>query len=500
MTDSRLAIIILAAGQGTRMKSETPKLLHHLAGIPIVSHVLATARELDAAYTIAVVRHERDRLVDVITDQLPDGLVVDQDDVPGTGRAVEQAMDALPLGFDGDVLVMNGDTPMLDVQTLSGLVAEHRRSKASATLLSAYLDDPSGYGRIIRHSVDEPSVDRIVEHRDATESERAIAEINAGVYMFGVAELRDLLPQLTLHNAQGEKYLTDVVELLRRAGSEVSVLPVAESWLVAGINDRAQLSEAAAKMNALIIRGWQLAGVTVHDPATTWIDLKASIEPDVTLLPGTQIRGATVIARGAVVGPDTTLVDCEVGAGATVKRTDAELSVIGAGASVGPFAYLRPNTVLGANGKIGTFVETKNAQIGEGSKVPHLSYVGDAHIGAGSNIGAATIFANYNGVVKNHTEVGSEVRTGSHNVFVAPVTIGDGAYSAAGTVVRKNVPPGSLAVNIAPQRNLEGWVAAHREGSAADRAAKAALTKAALDEQGPDNSTPAASGAENPGE
>ncbi|RFA11583.1 UDP-N-acetylglucosamine diphosphorylase/glucosamine-1-phosphate N-acetyltransferase [Subtercola boreus] len=503
MTDSRLAIIILAAGQGTRMRSKTPKLLHHLAGIPIVSHVLATARELDAAYTVAVVRHERDLLVDVITDQLPDGLVVDQDETPGTGRAVEQAVDALPADFDGDVLVMNGDTPMLDVQTLAGLVDEHRRSRAAATLLSAYLPDPSGYGRIIRHADDDDSradgsagrVDRIVEHRDATDSELAIAEINAGVYMFGASELRDLLPQLSTHNAQGEKYLTDVIELLRRAGSEVTALPVADSWLVAGINDRAQLSEAAAKMNALIIRGWQLAGVTVQDPLTTWIDLKATLEPDVTVLPGTQIRGATVIARGAVVGPDTTLVDCEIGQGAIVKRTDAELAVIGAGATVGPFSYLRPNTVLGAGGKIGTFVETKNATIGAGSKVPHLSYVGDAHIGEQSNIGAATIFANYDGVVKNHTEVGSHVRTGSHNVFVAPVTIGDGAYSGAGTVVRKNVPPGSLAMNVAPQRNLEGWVASHREGSAADLAAKraeaATADNATADNSSADNSTTA---------
>ncbi|CAN5311859.1 bifunctional UDP-N-acetylglucosamine diphosphorylase/glucosamine-1-phosphate N-acetyltransferase GlmU [soil metagenome] len=481
MTDSTLAIIILAAGQGTRMKSETPKLLHTLAGIPIVSHVLGTARELDAVYTVAVVRHEREQLVSVITDELPDGVVVDQDEIPGTGRAVEQAVLALPAAFDGDVLVLNGDTPMLDVQTLSGLIAEHRRTGASATLLSAYLDDASGYGRIVRAPADTGStgrVDRIVEHRDATESELAISEVNAGVYVFGASELRELLPQLTLHNAQGEKYLTDVIELLRRAGSEVNVLPVADSWLVVGINDRVQLSQAAARMNAVIVRTWQLAGVTVQDPATTWIDLKATFEPDVTLLPGTQIRGATVVARGAIVGPDTTLVDCEVGAGAVVKRTDATLSVIGAGASVGPFAYLRPNTILGDNGKIGTFVETKNAQIGEGSKVPHLSYVGDAHIGVGSNIGAGAIFANYNGVVKSETEVGAHVRIGSHTVFVAPVTIGDGAYSGAGTVIRKDVPAGSLALNVAPQRNLEGWVATHRAGSAAHVAAQAAIAEA----------------------
>jgi bifunctional UDP-N-acetylglucosamine pyrophosphorylase/glucosamine-1-phosphate N-acetyltransferase len=470
VTDSHLAIIILAAGQGTRMKSATPKLLHELAGVPIVSHVLATARALDAAHTVAVVRHERDRLVEVIEEQLPHGLIVDQDEVPGTGRAVEQAVAALPHDFTGEVLVVNGDVPLLDANTLTGLIDAHRRSSASATLLSAYLDDPTGYGRIVREA--GGSLDRIVEHRDATDSELALNEINAGVYLFGLNELRDQLAQLDTANSQGEKYLTDVVGLLRRAGSEVEAVPVTESWLVAGINDRAQLSEAAAKLNALIVRGWQLAGVTVQDPATTWIDLKASFANDVEILPGTQIRGATVIASGAVVGPETTLTDCEVGENAVVKRTDATLSVIGADASVGPFAFLRPNTVLEAGGKIGTFVETKNSTIGRGSKVPHLSYIGDTQVGEGANVGAGTITANYDGVNKHKTVVGSHVRTGSHNVFVAPVRIGDGAYTGAGTVVRKDVPAGALAINVAPQRNLEGWVAANRPGTDAARAAE----------------------------
>jgi len=472
VTDERLAIVVLAAGQGTRMKSRTPKLLHEIAGVPLIGHVLATAGQLDAAYTVTVLRHERDAVQEVVHDHFPSSLIVDQDEIPGTGRAVEQAVAALPADFDGDVLVVSGDVPLLDAATLTELIAAHRASHATATLLSAVLGEPAGYGRIVR--TDDGMLDRIVEHKDATDSELAIREINAGVYVFGLSELRDQLAQVTTANAQGEKYLTDVIGLLRRAGSDVAAMPVSEPWLVAGINDRAQLSEAAAKLNALIVRGWQLNGVTVQDPATTWIDLKAGLAEDVTILPGTQIKGATSIARGATVGPDTTLVDCEVGENAVVKRTDATLSVIGAGASVGPFAYLRPNTVLDADGKIGTFVETKNSHIGEGSKVPHLSYIGDTEIGVGSNVGAGTITANYDGVNKNRTQVGSHVRTGSHNVFVAPVRIGDGAYTGAGTVVRKDVPSGALAITVAPQRNMAGWVEQNRPGTEAATAAQAA--------------------------
>ncbi|MGO4690839.1 bifunctional UDP-N-acetylglucosamine diphosphorylase/glucosamine-1-phosphate N-acetyltransferase GlmU [Glaciibacter sp. 2TAF33] len=471
MTDRHLAIIVLAAGQGTRMKSSLPKLLHPLAGVPIVSHVLATARALDAAHVVTVVRHERDRLAAVIAQDLPESVIVDQDEVPGTGRAVEQAVAALPDDFTGDVLVINGDVPLLNAQTLASFITKHRASAASATVLSARPADVNGYGRIVRNGTG--AFDRIVEQKDATADELGIDEINAGVYLFGLNALRDQLANLTTDNSQGEKYLTDVIELLRGAGSEVTAVPVAEPWVVAGINDRAQLSETAAILNALIVRGWQLAGVTVQDPASTWIDLRATLAPDVTILPGTQILGSTVIETGATVGPDTTVLDCEIGADATVKRTDATLAVIGSGASVGPFAYLRPGTHLSADGKIGTFVETKNAVIGVGSKVPHLSYVGDATIGEGANIGAGTIFANYDGVNKHRSEIGSHVRTGSHNVFVAPIRIGDGAYTGAGTVVRKDVPAGSLAINVAPQRNMDGWVQANRPGTdAANAAAK----------------------------
>ncbi|AMB59112.1 bifunctional UDP-N-acetylglucosamine diphosphorylase/glucosamine-1-phosphate N-acetyltransferase GlmU [Microterricola viridarii] len=472
MTDQNLAIVVLAAGQGTRMKSATPKLLHPIAGLPLVSHVLATAKALDAATIVTVVRHERDRLAAVVSAELPESIIVDQDEVPGTGRAVEQAVAALPADFDGDVLVINGDVPLLDAQTLSQFVAAHRESGASATVLSAVYDDATGYGRIVRG--DGGAFDGIVEQKDATPEQLAIGEGNAGVYVFSAAALRQQLGKLTTDNAQGEKYLTDVIGLLRAAGSDVSAVPVAEAWLVAGVNDRAQLSEAALRLNALIVRGWQLAGVTIQDPASTWIDLKATLAPDVTLLPGTQILGATVVATGAIIGPDTTLVDCEIGEGAQVRRSDATLAVVGAAATVGPFAFLRPGTILGTDGKIGAFVETKNAKIGTGSKVPHLSYVGDATIGEHSNIGAGSIFANYDGVNKHSSQIGSHVRTGSHGVFVAPITIGDGAYTGAGTVVRKNIPAGALAISVAPQRNMEGWVHTHRAGSAADDAAQAA--------------------------
>lgn len=478
--DQHLAIIILAAGQGTRMKSATPKLLHPLAGSPIVAHVLRTAQALDAARVIAVVRHERDQVAAAVESVLPACVVVDQDEIPGTGRAVEQALAAVPADFEGEVLVLNGDVPLLDADTLAAFLEQHRGHAAQASVLSAMYDDPSGYGRIVRD--ERGAFNRIVEQKDATDEERGIAEINAGIYAFGAGALRDQLANLTTDNAQGEKYLTDVIQHLREAGSEVEAVPVSQPWLVAGINDRAQLSETAARLNALIVRGWQLNGVTIEDPATTWIDLDVTIEPDVTIRPGTQLKGATTIATGAVIGPDTTLVDCEIGANAEVKRTDATLSVVGDGASVGPFSYLRPGTVLGADGKIGTFVETKNATIGVGSKVPHLSYVGDATIGEHSNIGAGSIFANYDGVRKHHSEVGSHVRTGSHGVFVAPIRIADGAYTGAGTVVRKDVPAGALAVNVAPQRNIEGWVQKHRAGTAAAQAAEASEAASGPDE------------------
>jgi bifunctional UDP-N-acetylglucosamine pyrophosphorylase/glucosamine-1-phosphate N-acetyltransferase len=315
---------------------------------------------------------------------------------------------------------------------------------------------------------------RIVEHRDAGPDELAVREINTSVYVFDAGVLRAALAHLTTHNAQGELYLTDVVEHARAAGGHVRAVVSEDASAVEGVNDRAQLATLGRVLNERIVRDWMLAGVTVVDPATTWIDVDVDLAPDVTLLPGTQLKGATTVATGATVGPDTTLTDVEVGEGATVVRTHAQLSVIGANASVGPFAYLRPGSELGANGKIGTFVETKNATIGDGSKVPHLSYVGDATIGEGTNIGAASVFVNYDGVRKQRSVIGSHARTGADNLFVAPVTVGDGAYTGAGSVIRQDVPAGALGVSAGAQRNIEGWVLRRRAGTApADAAARA---------------------------
>ncbi|MFN4001831.1 bifunctional UDP-N-acetylglucosamine diphosphorylase/glucosamine-1-phosphate N-acetyltransferase GlmU [Microcella sp.] len=488
MTDSQLAVVVLAAGAGTRMKSQTPKVLHLLAGVPLVGHVLATARALDPAHVIAVVRHERDRVAEAIAALDAEALIVDQDEVPGTARAVEAALAALPADFDGDVLVVSGDVPLLDAGTLAELLAEHRGRTAAATVLSAVLDDATGYGRIVRGT--DGALDRIVEQKDATDDERALTEVNSGTYVFSLAPLRQKLALVSTDNAAQEKYLTDVIGLLRGDGHAVEALPAGQSWLVAGVNDRVQLADAALRLNAMIVRGWQLAGVTISDPASVWIDRTVTLDEDVEVLPGTQLKGATAIARGAVVGPDTTLTDCEVGSGARVSRTDGTLAVIGAGASVGPFAYLRPGTVIGDEGKVGTFVETKNTNLGRGAKVPHLSYIGDTTVGEGTNIGAGTITANYDGVHKHRTEVGAHARTGSHNVFVAPVRIGDGAYTGAGTVVRKDVPAGALAVNVAPQRNVERWVAAHRSGTASAAAAAAASNPRSETDGGADGAAP----------
>ncbi|MFE7844377.1 bifunctional UDP-N-acetylglucosamine diphosphorylase/glucosamine-1-phosphate N-acetyltransferase GlmU [Microbacterium sp. NPDC057407] len=477
--DRRLAVIVLAAGQGTRMKSSLPKVLHRIGGRTLVGHVLDHAQSLQPEKVVVVVRHERDLVETAVRDAAPEAVVVDQDEVPGTGRAVEVALEALP-GFAGDVLVLSADVPLLEVDTIEQLLDAHRAAAAAATLLSAHLDDATGYGRVIRDADGE--VARIVEQKDATPDEASVTEINAGVYVFQTTELRSRLTQVGTANAQGEKYLTDVIGLLRESSLTVAAAAAPSAETALGVNDRVQLSEAARVLNARTVRRWQLEGATILDPATTWIDVTATLAPDVTVLPNTHILRATTVGEGATIGPDTSLVDCEVGEGAVVTRADATLAVIGAGANVGPFAYLRPGTYLGDKGKIGTFVETKNSTIGERSKVPHLSYIGDTTIGRGVNLGAGAITANYDDLTKHRTEIGDEVHTGSHNVFVAPVRIGDGAKTGAGAVVRKDVPAGALALSVAPQRNVEGWVEKNRPGTgAADAAAKARSAQKADD-------------------
>ena len=502
------AVIVLAAGEGTRMRSATPKVLHTLAGRSMLGHALAAAQALEPRRTAVVVRHEREQVAAHARELLPQVLVADQDDIPGTGRAVQCALSVLDAAaqadaassgdgpgvpgaaagvlVEGPVVVLAGDIPLLDGPTLAELLAAHAADGNAVTVLTTEVAEPAGYGRILRSidAADAGDVTGIVEERDATAEQRAIREINSSVYVFDAAVLRGAFGRLGRDNAQGEVYLTDVLAIARGDGGRVRALRTDDPVLVEGVNDRAQLAVLGAELNRRVLDDWMRAGVTVVDPATTWVDVDVELAQDVTLLPGTQLHGATSVASGATIGPDTTLTDVEVHAGATVVRTHGSLAVVGEEATVGPFAYLRPGTVLGSRGKIGTFVETKNAQIGAGSKVPHLSYVGDATIGVETNIGAASVFVNYDGVRKHRTTIGSYARTGSDNMFVAPVTVGDGAYTGAGSVIRHDVPPGALAVSAGAQRNIEGWVQRSRPGTpAADAAARVQDANAELSPQ-----------------
>ncbi|MGC9539133.1 bifunctional UDP-N-acetylglucosamine diphosphorylase/glucosamine-1-phosphate N-acetyltransferase GlmU [Streptomyces sp. UG1] len=468
------AVVVLAAGEGTRMKSATPKVLHEICGRSLVGHVLAAARELDPEHLVVVVGHAREKVTAHLGEIDPDVRTAVQAEQNGTGHAVRMALEELGGGVDGTVVVVCGDTPLLTGETLTHLTATHSTDGNAVTVLTAEVPDATGYGRIVRDGV-SGAVTAIVEHKDASESQRAIREINSGVFAFDGQLLADALGKVRTDNSQGEEYLTDVLGILREAGHRVGASVAGDHREIAGINNRVQLAEARRILNDRLLTAAMLAGVTVVDPATTWIDVTVTFEQDAIVQPGTQLQGSTHLGEGAEVGPNSRLRDTRVDAGARVDNTVAVSSHVGPNASVGPYAYLRPGTRLGAKGKIGTYVETKNASIGEGSKVPHLSYVGDATIGEYTNIGAASVFVNYDGQDKHHTTVGSHCRTGSDNMFVAPVTVGDGAYTAAGSVITKDVPPGSLAVARGQQRNIEGWVARKRPGSAAAKAAEAAL-------------------------
>jgi bifunctional UDP-N-acetylglucosamine pyrophosphorylase/glucosamine-1-phosphate N-acetyltransferase len=363
----------------------------------------------------------------------------------------------------GTVLILAGDTPLLSGDSLAQFVAAHSAGKFAASVLTAEHPDPTGYGRIIRDDRDE--LLRIVEEKDATDDEKFVFEINSGVYAFDGAKLAASIGKLTNANAQGELYLTDVIGILKSAGESIAAIMIDDFTETLGVNDRVQLAESAAMLRDRINDQWMRAGVTIIDPTTTWIDSTVEISNDVTLHPGTALLGSTKVATGAVIGPRTTLTDCIVKEGAAVLESIAMQTIIGEGATVGPFTYLRAGTQLGDSAKAGAFVEMKNSVLGNGSKVPHLSYVGDATIGEGSNIGAATIFVNYDGVEKHHTTVGDHVRIGSDTMLVAPVTIGDGAYTAAGSVITEDVPAGAIGVGRAKQRNVLDWVLRKRPGS-----------------------------------
>jgi bifunctional UDP-N-acetylglucosamine pyrophosphorylase / glucosamine-1-phosphate N-acetyltransferase len=465
------AVTILAAGEGTRMRSKTPKVLHGLGGRSMLGHALDAARGVDPAYLLVVVGHAHDLVSAEVCRHDPAARPVVQQPQNGTGHAVRLALEEVP-DLAGTVIVIPGDAPLLTADTLRTLVEQHQTAGNAATLLTASRPDATGYGRVLRDEAG--AVLAVVEDRDATPQQRLVREVATSVYAFEADLLRAALGQLSTDNAQGEEYLTDVIGLLVAAGRGVGAVVAADWTETTGVNDRVQLAAARAALRDRLLRGWMLAGVTVTDPATTWLGVDVVLEPDVTVHQNTQLHGHTVIRSGAVVGPNTTLTDTEVGADATVLATTATGATIGPAATVGPYTYLRPGTRLGRGAKAGAYVEMKAADIGDGAKVPHLSYVGDAAVGARSNVGAATVFVNYDGARKHRTVVGEDVRIGSDTMLVAPVTVGDGAYTAAGSVITDDVPPGAMGVGRARQRNIDGWVGRRRPGSAAAAAAERA--------------------------
>ena len=472
-TSSDTAVLVLAAGAGTRMRSDTPKVLHTVGGRSMLSHAMHAVAKVAPLHLVAVLGMDRERIAPVVTDlaaQLGRRIeIAVQESQLGTVHAALCGLSALPDDFDGVVVITSGDIPLLDADTLAELIAAHRADPAAVTVLTTTVPEARGYGRILR--TQDGEVIAIVEEADATPQQRAIREINAGIYAFDIAALRSALSRLSSDNAQHELYLTDAIAIVRADGQRVQAKHIDDAALVAGVNDRVQLADMGAELNRRIVEAHQRAGVTVVDPRSTWIDVEVQIGRDTTIAPGTQLLGTTRIGAQCRIGPDTTLADVEVGDGATVVRTHGSQAIVGSHAEVGPFTYLRPGTRLGADGKLGAFVETKNASIGIGTKVPHLTYVGDADIGEHTNIGASSVFVNYNGESKSRTTVGSHVRTGSDTMFVAPVTVGDGAYTGAGTVLRNDVPPGALAVSAGAQRIIEDWVLRNRPDSDSAKAA-----------------------------
>lgn len=469
------AIMVLAAGAGTRMKSTKQKTLHEIGGRTLISHALHAAAGLNPAHLITVVGHQREQVspaVDTIAAELGRNITqAVQEEQNGTGHAVQCGLAPLP-DFLGTVIVTNGDVPLLRTETLQALFEEHTCAGNAVTVLSIELDDPTGYGRIVRDDADV--VTAIVEHKDAQPSQLGIREVNSGVFAFDGAILRDALTKLNSNNAQGELYITDVLEIARTAGHRVGAFIAKDPEELGGVNDRVQLANAGRILNQRLVEAAMRGGATIVDPESTWIGVNVHIGRDVVIYPNTQLWGNTTIEDNAEIGPDTTLTNMIVGEGAKMIRVHGFDSRIGANATIGPYTYIRPGTVVGEGGKLGGFVESKNARIGRGTKVPHLTYIGDATVGDYSNIGASSVFVNYDGVHKHHTTIGSHVRTGSDTMFIAPVTVGDGAYSGAGTVIRDDVPAGALVVSGGKQRNIEGWVQQKRPGTPAAQAAERA--------------------------
>ena len=463
---------MLAAGEGTRMKSAVAKVLHPIAGKSVIHHVVDAISPVATELCVVVGAH-REEVESHIQEVAPDAKRTFQAERKGTGHAVQLAL--ADTKTTGSVLIVAGDTPLLRTSTLNEFIEAHQELESVASVLTALLPDPYGYGRIVRD--DLGAIVSIVEERDADEDQKLIDEINTGVYLFDIASLREAAKNLTSDNSQGELYLTDVMALIKRSGKVAMAIQSNDFTETLGINDRSQLAECAAIMRDRINDEHMRNGVTIVDPQTTWIDSTVVIANDVTILPGSALHGSTKVETGAAIGPRSTLTNVDVSEGASIIESRVTDATVGARANVGPFTFIRPGTVLAADSKVGAFVEMKSASLGVGSKVPHLSYVGDAIIGEGTNIGAATIFVNYDGVEKHQTVVGNHVRVGSDTMLVAPVSVGDGAYTAAGSVITEDVPAGSIGVARAKQRNVLGWVLRKRSGTKSAEAAKNAGAK-----------------------
>ena len=454
-------VVILAAGQGTRMRSRTPKMLHDICGRPMIEWPVAAALEAGAGRVVVVGGADR-----ALAERLPAGVVLAVQPEPnGTGGAVLAA--AEHIDRDAPVLVLNGDVPLVTAGVVAGLARAHAENGAVATMMTMELADPTGYGRVVRDA--SGAVARVVETKrpgDATADELAIREVNAGIYAFDASALLDALRRVGTDNAQGEIYLPAALELMRSGGGHVAAHSVADPSVLLGVNDRVELATVRALAQQRIHEAHMRAGVTLVNPASTVIDVGVRIGADTLIEPSTFLRGQTAVGEGATVGPLTTVIDSTLGDGVSVVHSYLQGAEVRAGATVGPFAYLRPGALLRDGAKAGTFVEIKNSDIGEGTKVPHLSYVGDTDVGPGTNLGAATITANYDGRRKHRTTIGAGVRTSVDTTLVAPVTVGDGAYTGAGSVITEDVPPGALGIARARQSNVEGYAERRAGGGA----------------------------------
>jgi bifunctional UDP-N-acetylglucosamine pyrophosphorylase/glucosamine-1-phosphate N-acetyltransferase len=451
-------VVVLAAGEGKRFRSALPKPLHPLCGRPLLWHVLAAAAPLKAGRTVVVVGVGAEQVTEAAErfDLGPLRFAVQQEP-RGTGDALATALPQLPRG--GQVLVLYGEAPLVTTALLERLLERHRSAQAAATLLTCELEDPTGYGRVLRDA--DGTVTGVVEQRDATPGQLAIREVNAGFYVFERRAL-DGLAEVGSDNDQGERYLPDLVPVVLRGGGLVAACP-GPAEEVRGVNDRAELAAAGAALRRRLLERLLRDGVTVVDPATTFVDVDVEVGADTVLEPLTFLEAGTRVGARCHVGPNARLVACTVEDEATVAQSLAVQAHVGRGAAVGPFAYLRPGAALGPGSKVGTFVEVKRSTVGPGSKVPHLTYVGDADIGAGVNVGAGTVFVNYDGTDKHRTSVGDGAFIGSDTMLVAPLTVGDGAQTAAGSTITKDVPPDALAIERSEQRTIQGWAARRRQ-------------------------------------